>query len=341
MPAVIDWRQAAAPSDLARQIATALAAGEVVALPSDVGTVLAAAAARMANPGRPPGLPDDLAVRRLDAYPDAASFFALFASTPAERAMAARLWPGPVGWVHDDSPYPAWVPAHSALTAVITAGPAPLALFEPADGGPLDPAPLADILNLIVTDGPAHAGPLTLIRPNDRRWSIERPGVMTETAIRHALARRIVLLCTGTTCRSPMAEGLFRRRLADRLGCPVDELPARGFAVSSAGIMASTGDAAAAESVEVLREYGVDLSGHRSRHAGAELIAGADDVIVMTRSHLSMVLRYPVLGGAVRLLCGADGDLDDPIGRGPDVYQACARTISQHVDRLITELGVP
>jgi protein-tyrosine phosphatase len=61
----------------------------------------------------------------------------------------------------------------------------------------------------------------------------------------------------------------------------------------------------------------------------------------MTRSHLTMVAnRYPVLGGGLRLLCGPDGDLDDPIGGGPDVYKACATTIRHHVDRLITELGL-
>jgi protein-tyrosine-phosphatase len=137
-----------------------------------------------------------------------------------------------------------------------------------------------------------------------------------------------------------MAEGLFKRRLADRLGCPVENLAGCGFAVSSAGLMATGGDAATYESAEVLKEFGVDLSSHRSRYAGAELIAKADDIIVMTHSHLTMVLRFPVIGGAVRLLCGAEGDLDDPIGRGPDVYRACAKTIDNHVERLINELGL-
>jgi protein-tyrosine phosphatase len=86
---------------------------------------------------------------------------------------------------------------------------------------------------------------------------------------------------------------------------------------------------------------GVDLSAHRSRPCSADLIARADDVIAMTRSHLlSLVGNYPVLNGALRLLCGPDGDLDDPIGGGPDVYRKCARTIHQHVDRLLTEMGL-
>lgn len=342
MPVMIDWRPAAAPDDLARQLSQALSGGSVIALPSEAGTILAADPARLPDPGRPPGLPAGRAARRLDGYFDPAEFFARSAPTPGERALAGRLWPGPVGWVQHDCPFPAWVPSHPAVAAVLAVWHPSLALFELDDGRPMDPAELGEAVSHAVTDGPPRPGPLTLIRPNDTRWAVERPGVMTEDAIRQALARRIVFVCTGNTCRSPMAEGLFKHRLAERLGCPVDDLTARGFAVSSAGLAAAPGDAATRESAEAVREYGVDLSAHRSRYAGADLIARADDVIVMTHGHLLTVAsKYPVLGGGLRLLCGADGDLDDPIRGGPDVYRACAETIRQHVDRLITELGLP
>jgi L-threonylcarbamoyladenylate synthase len=342
MPAILDWRQAQAPDDLARQMTQALVAGEIVALPSEAGTVLVADPDRLSDPGRPPGLPDTLPARRLDGFFDPADFFTRVPPTPAERALGTRLWPGAVGWVHDDSPFPAWVPAHLVMASVLAARQSPLALFELADGRPIDPAMLTGFVNQVVTDGPARPGPITLIRPNDVRWTVERPGVLTEAAIRQALARRIVFVCTGNTCRSPMAEGLFKHRLAERLACSVDELPTRGFLVSSAGLAAGTGDAATADTAAALGDYGVDLSAHRSRPAGADLIARADEVIVMTRSHLVTVAgKYPILGGALRLLCGPDGDLDDPIGGGPEIYKTCAATILHHVDRLITELGLP
>ena len=341
MPVILDWRQAA-PDALARQLSQALTGGDVIALPSEAGTILAADPDRLADPTRPPGLPAALTVHRVDGYFDPTEFFARSAPTPAERVLAARLWPGPVGWVHDESPYPAWVPSHQAVVSVLAARHAPLALFELADGQPVDPAAFGDAVSSVVTDGPSRPGPLTLVRPNDARWTVERTGVMTEGAIRLALARRIVFICTGNTCRSPMAVALFKRRLADRLGCAMEELLDRGFDVSSAGIAAAPGAAATRESADAVREYGVDLSTHRSRYAGPDVIARADDVVVMTRSHLLTVAgRYPVVGGALRLLCGAEGDLDDPIGGGADVYRACATTIRQHVDRLITELGLP
>jgi protein arginine phosphatase len=342
MPVILDWRQAAAPDDLARQTAQALADGAVVVLPSEAGYVLAADPARLADPTRPPGLPDDLTVERRDAFFDPAEFFAVAEPTAAERALALRLWPGPVGWVHDEAPFPAWVPSHMALASVVAARHSPLAVFEINDGQPLDPAQLGDSVALVVTDGPPRPGPITLLRPNDTRWTITRTGIKTETDIRAALARRIMFVCTGNTCRSPMAEGLFKHRLADRLGCEVSELADRGFVVTSAGIAATTGNAATPESAEAVRDYGVDLSGHRSRLASSDLIARADDIVVMTRGHLvSLVGKYPVLNGSLRMLCGPDGDLDDPIGGGPDVYRSCAATIRLHVDRLITEMGLP
>src|SRR5215471_2012755 len=121
MPAILDWRQAAAPDDLARQLSQALAAGAVVALPSEVGTVLAAAPECLTDPQRPPGLPAALTMRRLDAFFDPDEFFARTAPTPAERALAARLWPGPVGWVDDESPFPIWVRKHLAVASVVAA----------------------------------------------------------------------------------------------------------------------------------------------------------------------------------------------------------------------------
>jgi L-threonylcarbamoyladenylate synthase len=340
MPAILDWRQAA-PDDLARQAAQALADGGLVLLPSEIGLVLAADPSRLADPARPAGLPDGIAVHRLDGYLDAAAFFAQVTPTSAERALAARLWPGPIGWAHDDSPFPAWVPGHNAIATVLALRPAPVALFEIDAGRPLEVAEFGEAIAFAIIDGQPQSGAVTVIRPNDNRWSLVRPGAMSETDIRLALARQIVFVCTGNTCRSPMAEAVFRRRLAERLGCDEAALLERGFAVSSAGLSAMTGDAAATDAIEVLREVGIDLTNHRSQAASADLIARADDLIAMTRSHVLMLLsRYPMIAGAVRLLCGAEGDLDDPIARGPEVYRACALTIERHVDRLLTEMGL-
>jgi L-threonylcarbamoyladenylate synthase len=104
-------------------------------------------------------------------------------------------------------------------------------------------------------------------------------------------------------------------------------------------LSAYPGDAPTPEAVDVLRDLGSDLSSHRSQPLALDLVARADHLVAMTRSHLAAILtRYPVIGGAMRLLCGAEGDLDDPIGGDREVYVACARTIRRHLDRLIGEM---
>lgn len=148
-------------------------------------------------------------------------------------------------------------------------------------------------------------------------------------------ARSVLFICTGNTCRSPLAEALCKRALADRLGCRPDDLPARGFVIRSAGVAAFPGDDPSPGAVEAARELGADLSAHRSRPLHPELLAEATDVVAMTRSHAYLLAaRYPGLGPPPVLLCG-DCDLDDPIGGELDVYRACAAEIRLHLGRLI------
>src|SRR5437870_3579606 len=85
--------------------------------------------------------------------------------------------------------------------------------------------------------------------------------------------RLVVFLCTGNTCRSPLAEVLCKKRLAESLGCTPEELPTRGFLVCSAGLSAFPGDSAANFSQNIAREYGMDLSGHFSQPLSPEFAA--------------------------------------------------------------------
>jgi protein-tyrosine phosphatase len=149
--------------------------------------------------------------------------------------------------------------------------------------------------------------------------------------------RSILFVCTGNTCRSPLAEALCRRVLADRLGVSPDQLQARGFEVRSAGVAAFAGDEATPEAADVGREFGADLSAHRSRPVNPELLTSATDVVAMTAAHAAMLaLRFPGLGPPPMLL-SPDGDLPDPFGCDLDVYRDCALSIRHHLDRLVKE----
>lgn len=148
--------------------------------------------------------------------------------------------------------------------------------------------------------------------------------------------RSVLFVCTGNTCRSPLAERLCKRLLADRLGCEPGELESRGFVVQSAGVMAFPGDEASPPAARVAAEMGAELADHRSRPITPELLAGATDVIAMTADHLARLLyRFPDVGPTPELLCEA-GDVPDPIGGSLDEYRACARGIADNLDRFIT-----
>ena len=147
--------------------------------------------------------------------------------------------------------------------------------------------------------------------------------------------RSILFVCTGNTCRSPLAEALCKRVLADRLGCDPVELEDRGVVVRSAGVAAFHGDAPSETAVVAAAEYGVDLSAHRSRPVNPELLADATDVVTMTRSHAAVLAyRFPGVGPEPAMLCGPDEDLPDPIGGDLEIYRACTAVIHARLEAL-------
>jgi protein-tyrosine phosphatase len=347
MALLLDWRNVGQPDALLPAV-DALRQGGIGVLPSESGYLLAA------------NVRHSDAVGRLTQSPARQSPLAHFAASPAmmeelaaslntnTRRLLSRVWPGPVGVSSFSSKsgerrHYRW-PYHTAIEALASAIDFPLLLADPQhlDGteeAAIDLADKAAAVDVIIDAGPISGRPLTWITADADGWRMEKPGNVSEVELVATAARWIVFVCTGNTCRSPMAEVLCKTRLAERLGCRIDELPARGYRVFSAGVSGYPGDAPSAEAVDVLRGFAADLSNHRSQPLSMEAVAHADWLIGMTRSHLLAVLtRYPVIGGSLRLLCGMDGDLDDPIGGSIDVYAACARTILRHVDRLILEL---
>jgi L-threonylcarbamoyladenylate synthase len=149
----------------------------------------------------------------------------------------------------------------------------------------------------------------------------------------------IVFVCTGNTCRSPLAEAFCKKLLAEQLSCTIEELPQRGFIVLSAGLSVMMGTGAAPESVEAGHELGIDLTGHRSRPLTMELAEQADYIIGMTQSHLRALEGLcRQHGPALCLLDGGGEDVLDPIGCDLEIYRECARQIESHVRKLVGEL---
>jgi protein-tyrosine phosphatase len=136
-----------------------------------------------------------------------------------------------------------------------------------------------------------------------------------------------------------MAEAICKKMLADRLGCSIDELLARGFAVLSAGLAAGAGLPAAQEAIAIAESIGVDLRGHQSRLLTAELAEQADHLLGMTQGHVQAILDYfPV---QARLLSPEGDDVDDPVGQPLEVYEECAYQMTGYILQLVESLIPP
>lgn len=129
---------------------------------------------------------------------------------------------------------------------------------------------------------------------------------------------RIVFVCTGNTCRSPMAEGLAR----GILGADIQ--------VESAGLAAWEGEPATAQAVQVLKEKGIDLTSHQARLARREILASADWIIPMTGAHeVQLKGAFPEFAAKIKRLGrwagdGKDQDIPDPWGGSVERYRRCA-----------------
>ncbi len=150
---------------------------------------------------------------------------------------------------------------------------------------------------------------------------------------------RVMFVCTGNTCRSPMAEVLFRKLSSDFLECPESELRDRGVDVFSAGLAAADHDPASAEAVEAMKRRGIDLSRHLSQPVQVHMLEQSDLVLTMTRRHREVLCdARPDLAGRIQLVSRNGHDITDPFGMTSDAYGSCATGLDAHLRDWIQEL---
>jgi protein-tyrosine phosphatase len=360
MAEVVDWH-GAEPGEAIERAAKALRRGGLVVFPTDTHYSLAALATQPQAVARLKSVGQNSLIVALRSPADVVDWLPDLGIVG--RRLARRCWPGPLTLVADapaegkmvgvpeavrgglcgNGSVSLRVPAHNAVLCALRLVPGPV-LF--ADTRPkLTSAEQAlaqfgDQADLIINDGARGLGnKATVVRVEGESWKILEPGLLSAADLEQSAACRILFVCTGNTCRSPLAQALCSKLLAERLGCTPAELPRRGFIVQSAGLAAMMGAEATPEAVTAAREFGADLTNHRSQPLSRELLEQAHFLFAMTRSHLHMLLDIdlPAVASA-RLLCASGEDIPDPIGSPAEVYRLCAQTILHHLEALLPEL---
>ncbi len=146
--------------------------------------------------------------------------------------------------------------------------------------------------------------------------------------------KTVLFVCTGNTCRSPMAEGLFRKAVEGR----------GDFEVASAGVAAYPGDTANPETVKFLAGRGIELAGFSSQPVSPELLENATHVFAMTSGHLeALESLFPEYSDKFFLVCefveipgrGVAADVPDPIGMGRKAYEETGKTLDLAIPTLV------
>jgi len=226
-----------------------------------------------------------------------------------------------------------------AVDAPVVAASANRAGQEPPRSAEGVIAELDGAVDLLIDGGQTrYAKASTVVRLRNDAFEILREGVIDERSLRRYGALQILFVCSGNTCRSPMAAALCREILARRLGCSPAALADRGITVSSAGAGSMGGAPASEGAVRAMANRGVDIGEHVARPLDVETINRADRIYCMTQAHVDAVLWLVPSAAERTQLLGGDVEIEDPFGGPDERYEACAVDLQSALERRIEEM---
>ena len=265
---------------------------------------------------------------------------------PFAYRLADRFWPGPLTLVLKEgarSTVGLRIPKHPVALEIVRNADFPIACPSANLSGNDSPLSAEGVLKdlngkveLVLDGGKVDLGiPSTVVDAASLPVKILRKGFIDDKVIEEAASRkRIIFVCTGNSCRSVMAKALFEKKLKEKGRSDIE--------VFSAGISAPLGLKASAETQQLLREEGIDVSGHGAQRTTADMLKRCDLIFVMQRFQEETILNnHSFLKGRVYLLKEFSRfdhnelEIEDPIGRGMDVYKKSFYAIKEAVERLI------